>query len=279
MISDTEELWKIHKHYYFVVVIDIVVFGGGLWFRPLWFLTRPYKACYIALFIIWFAPILTRTSNIIPWQWTTEVALCCIHIILFVEKKIQEGPSWAPKEGQGHQHPQRSNPQPHSHTKTVSFQFHITRTLNSISKASNPNPEAAFESLECIPLKTLSLLLLLLLFLLLFVVVCCLLFRRECEQNAKYLAFKEAAKCVPLGPNNLPSICMYTLINTHQRYAGPFVRKARDFWNKDTLGHTGTHSVVPFQRSICTQNDYSGTSDWVVPCKEDNSTNWLHGAF
>lgn len=38
---------------------------------------------------------------------------------------------------------------------------------------------------------------------------------RECEKNAKYTAFKESAKCIPLGPSHLPSICMYTLMNTH----------------------------------------------------------------
>lgn len=38
---------------------------------------------------------------------------------------------------------------------------------------------------------------------------------RDCEQAAKFTAFKESAKCVTLGPNNLPSICLYTLLNTH----------------------------------------------------------------
>lgn len=47
---------------------------------------------------------------------------------------------------------------------------------------------------------------------------CLLGCRRECELNAKLLGFKEASKCVPLSPNTLPSILIYTIMNTHQRY-------------------------------------------------------------
>ena len=45
---------------------------------------------------------------------------------------------------------------------------------------------------------------------------CPVVFRRDCEQLAKFTAFKESAKCVPLGPDHLPSVCCYTLLNTYQ---------------------------------------------------------------
>ena len=44
------------------------------------------------------------------------------------------------------------------------------------------------------------------------------MYRRDCEQLAKFTAFKESAKCVSLGPENLPSVCCYTLLNTYQEY-------------------------------------------------------------
>jgi transcription initiation factor TFIID subunit 5 len=43
---------------------------------------------------------------------------------------------------------------------------------------------------------------------------------RDCEQLAKFTAFKESAKCVPLGPDHLPSVCCYTLLNTYQDLTG-----------------------------------------------------------
>ena len=46
----------------------------------------------------------------------------------------------------------------------------------------------------------------------------CLPYRRDSQQAAKFQAFKDAAKCISLGTNALPSICFYTLINTYNRY-------------------------------------------------------------
>eukprot|EP00731_Ephydatia_muelleri_P020077 Em0012g902a len=37
---------------------------------------------------------------------------------------------------------------------------------------------------------------------------------RDCEQAAKFVAFKESAKCITLGPTNLPSVCFYTILNS-----------------------------------------------------------------
>ena len=61
--------------------------------------------------------------------------------------------------------------------------------------------------------------------------------RRDCEQVAKFTAFKESAKCVALDPDHLPSVCCYTLLNTYQEWV--------------THTHTHTHSHI-HKTTVCT---------------------------